>query len=185
MNAFLLVRHAPTFQDSTQPSNQWKVAEEAERACQELATKIQPVEPTLIITSTEAKARATGEFLAEALRLYSFTADGLEEHDRTGVPYVKDDQVWQATLKSLFNEPQKRVLGKETATEALERFEAALKRELDAHKDDVPILVSHATVISLFVARHNNLDPYAFWQTVKMPEALLLRRPDFALLERY
>lgn len=185
MNNFLLIRHAATIQDPTQPSKKWKVTEEAARACRDLATKIRPVGPTLTITSTEAKAKATGDFLAEALGLPVFSTDGLEEHDRTGVPYVADDLVWQATLKNLFHKPQERVLGKETAIEALERFEATLKRELDAHNDDRPILVSHATVISLFVAKYNNLDPYAFWQTVRMPDALLLRRSDFALIRRY
>lgn len=111
-------------------------------------------------------------------------AEGLEEHDRTGVPFVEDPREWFRTLERVFDLPDEPVLGMETANEALDRFEAAVRGEVARYPDDQLLLVSHATVITLFLARYNELEPFPFWQTVRMPEAFVLRLPDFILLER-
>jgi broad specificity phosphatase PhoE len=186
VDAFLLVRHARTRLDPALLSAQWCLADDAVSDCRRLAAKLASAQPTEVITSSEPKAIATGSLLAESWAVPCSETKGLEEHDRSGVPFVHDNAACLATLETLFKEPDLRVLGRESASEALYRFESALRRELDARPPgQTPALVSHATVMSLFVAKHNALDAFRFWQTLRMPEGLLLRRADFSLVARY
>lgn len=184
VDAFLLVRHARTRLDPALPSAEWSLTDDAARDCRRLAEKLASARPTEVITSSEPKAISTGSLLAESWAVSCSEAEGLEEHDRTGVPFVHDNATWLAMVESLFTEPNRRVLGMESAFEALDRFESALQRELNARPSQVPALVSHATVMSLFVAKYNALDAFRFWQTLGMPEALLVRRADFSLMAR-
>lgn len=184
MDHLILVRHARTLQDPHTPSARWVLGDDAPAACARLAERLAPLGPDRVLTGVEAKMVTTGALLARALGLPEGPAVGLEEHDRTGVPFVRDPEEWQATLERLFREPDRRVLGRETARQALDRFEAAVRREVERHPGETLALVSGATVMSLFIARHNDLDAYRFWRTVAMPEAFVLELPDFTLAQR-
>ena len=76
------------------------------------------------------------------------------------------------------------MLGRETAAEAAARFERGLRAVLSSHPADGLAVVTHGTVLALFVANHNRVEAYAFWQTLKMPEALYLERTSFRLTGR-
>lgn len=139
-----------------------------------------------LVTSEEPKAQATGRLLAEQLAIPWQSAPGLEEHHRQGVAYL-EAEAWQRTVARFFAEPEARVLGQETAGEARCRFEAALRRVVDEEVARHPAarlgFVSHARVMALVVAAHNDLDAYALWKTLRMPDALRLALPTFTLLE--
>lgn len=180
----ILVRHAQTIPVPEVESAAWELADTARDECRRLALKLAPLRPDRIITSDHHKCVTTGSFLAEDLDLPCETVTGLEEHDRSGVPFIDDPQEWLTTLGRLFERPDEVVLGSETANEALERFGAAVRREVERRPDELLIMATHATVMALFVARTNRLDPWEFWQTIEMPEAIVLRLPDYRLVER-
>ena len=175
----VLIRHAQTQIDPEVPSKRWRLTEGAYADLKVLAGRLEPHSLHHIVTSEEHKAQETGRVVAEALDIPCTTAPGLHEHERGGVPYM-DPERWQRTLSTFFKEPDRLVFGTETATEARERFEGALRRVLETH-DEAPAVVSHATVMSLFVAHHNNLDAYTFWQGLNMPSLVVLSLPSFEL----
>ncbi|HEX7002716.1 MAG TPA: histidine phosphatase family protein [Trueperaceae bacterium] len=180
----VLVRHARTAPVPELEAAAWRLAESATDECRRLADELRPLHPDRIITSDHHKAEATGALLARYLGLPRESAVGLEEHDRSGVPFYEDPREFVAKVKRLFDRPEEVVLGQETAEGALERYEAAIRREAELHGRERLILVSHATVMALLVARHNEVDGFEFWKTLEMPEALVLRLEDFALLDR-
>jgi len=73
------------------------------------------------------------------------------------------------------------VFGRETALEAEERFARAIRRVIDAQPNQHTIVVAHGTVITLFVARYNEIEPFQFWQRLAMPSFVVLSLPAFGL----
>ena len=62
------------------------------------------------------------------------------------------------------------VEGAETGHAAAERFAAGI-----AQRGERPLLiVSHGTVLSLYLAEHAGLEPVALWRSLTFPEALVL-----------
>ena len=180
----ILVRHATTEPVAGVESAEWRLAESSVRECRALAEELRRFGPARIVTSDHHKAQATGALLARHLDLPCEVAAGLAEHDRTGVPFIEDPGEFLATLRRVFERPDEVVLGRETANEALERFRGAVRREVERRPDERLVLVGHATVMALLVASHNDLEPFEFWNSIEMPEALVLELPDFRLLER-
>ena len=107
---------------------------------------------------------------------------GLHEHDRTGVPFLGDEEFAQAA-KDFFENPDRFVWGNETAEEAGDRFEGAVRRVLDERGEEVVAIVAHGTVISLLVTRHNDIDTFGFWQRLGLPSFCVLSVPGFELQE--
>lgn len=179
----VLIRHAETRQDPSRESARWELSASAPAACARLAEALRPLDLGRLVTSEEPKAQATGRLLAERLAVPWESAPGLEEHHRQGVPFMVAE-AWQRTLERFFAAPEARVLGQESAAEARDRFGAALRAVLARHSAARLGVVGHASVMALFVAAHNRLDAYTFWRTLRMPDALRLSLPGFALLER-
>jgi hypothetical protein len=42
-------------------------------------------------------------------------------------------------------------------------------------------IVTHGTVLSIFTARHNPIDPFALWQQLSLPAFLVLDRLTFTM----
>lgn len=183
MNEVVLVRHAPSRLDPRRPSSAWRLQENAGEAIRDLAERLEPLALDLVVTSLEPKAVATGRGLAERLRLPVTSAPRLHEHDRGNVPLLSDE-AWNDTLRRFFRHPDVLVFGRETATEARERFRAGLHAALERTPAERPAVVAHGTVMSLLVAEANDLDPFELWRSVAMPEAWLLGWPDLKLKAR-
>ncbi len=183
MKRVVLVRHAPTRVDPARPASRWALAAGAEERVRRLAEDLGPLAPDGVVSSVEPKAIATGRILARSLRAPFRTAPGLQEHERGSLP-VLEPAAWRDAVRRFFGTPDALVFGRETANEALARFECGLRRALASAAQDRPAVVTHGTVLSLFVARHNDLDPYGLWRGLQMPEALVLGWPEARLEER-
>jgi broad specificity phosphatase PhoE len=182
VRTLLLVRHAATVIDPAQAAARWSLSETGRVACSALADRLAIHRPGTLVSSMEPKACDTARAVAASLGLPWSTADGLHEHDRTGVPVMAPD-VWRDRLRELFARPDEQVLGRETAHQAARRFGDAIERLLAMYSAGNVAVVSHGTVISLFVAVHNDLDPYQLWQRLSMPSIVALELPGFRLRE--
>lgn len=85
-------------------------------------------------------------------------------------------------MKELFARPHELVFGRETAAAALARFDAAVSAVLAAvpAADDV-VIVSHGTVISLYVAAHSGVDGLDLWRRLGLPSVVVVDRDDLRL----
>lgn len=184
MALLILVRHAETVRNPKLPSDSWKLSDSAGAACTRLVDDLREFRPNRIITSTHLKARETGRLLAVPLQVPYEALPGLEEQDRTGVPFVPDETAWLSLVERLFRRPDEAVLGGESASQALGRFREALLQEVERKPGENLVAVSHATVMALLIADSNELDPFHLWKTIQMPEAFVLELPTLRLLRR-
>lgn len=135
-----------------------------------------------MISSEEPKAVETAEIAAEHLGIGCCVYPGLHEHDRTGMPFLGDEEFWRAA-RVFFERPDEFVWGNETARQAGSRFEDAVQKVLAEREEEVVTIVAHGTVISLLVARYNDLDAYALWRSLGLPSFCVLSADDFQLQE--
>lgn len=180
----LLVRHSAVAVDPEKPAAAWPLSADGRARAQTFAQSLNslPTPITRVITSQEPKAVETGAIVAAYWGVPSHAAPNLHEHDRAGMPYLADQAAFATAVAQFFAQPDKLVWGNETAVAAGNRLETAVRQQLAAHPQDTLAIVTHGTVLSLLIARHNpHLQPLPFWQALTLPAAFLLNLPDMTL----
>jgi broad specificity phosphatase PhoE len=181
MRTLLLVKHAPPKIDPVAPATAWPLSDEGRALCPLLAAALKEYEPGFVVASREAKAAETGRLVARGLGLPFSTVEGLGEHDRRRVPFYPDRREFASRMKDMLVRPAERVLGQESADEAHLRFGTALARVLEANPDGNPVVVSHGTVIALFVGRATGRDPYDLWTGLRLPSFVAMTLPGLSI----
>ena len=110
---------------------------------------------------------------------------GLREHDRRGAPYFGDEGAFQATMARFFAAPEELVFGCETAAQARARFTAAVSRIIAQSAPDRDMMVvTHGTVMALYLASATRADAYAIWRAQALPCYAALALPELRLVAR-
>jgi broad specificity phosphatase PhoE len=182
-NYLILVKHSLPEIAADQPANQWKLSTEGRLRVHRLAAKLRRFGPEVILTSSEPKAKETAELLAGLLQLEIQVTEGFHEHDRTHTPFL-NQAAFQACIHEFFQKPDLLVFGGETADQAHTRFEGAVETGLRAHPDKTVIIVSHGTVISLFVARRTGLSDWQLWNELGLPAFVAMDLESNSLIAR-
>lgn len=124
----------------------------------------------------------TARLAAIRLGVEHLTFPGLHEHDRTGAPFLGAEDFDRAA-RTFFANPGKLVWGNETAEQALERFDGAVRAVLETRGEEVVAVVAHGTVISLFIAQYNDAEAYELWRQLGLPSFCVLSVPGFEMRE--
>ena len=183
MRKLILVRHSAPEIVPGVPANEWHLSNTGRRRCVALAETLAAHDPALVCTSLEPKAIETGSLVAGILGIPLETAPSLHEHDRRDVGFLQDQKQFRAQVAHFFEYPDDLVFGYETADEAHSRFSRALRAVIEGHRTGTLVVVSHGTVMTLFVARAAGLDPVPLWNQLGLPSFFLLSLPDFDVLE--
>ncbi|MGI9289235.1 MAG: histidine phosphatase family protein, partial [Pseudomonadales bacterium] len=101
---------------------------------------------SVLYSSTETKAQQTAGIVSQRLRIDTTVVEDLHENDRTEFPYINDEDEWKRRFREFFAQPTQRLIGKESANEALARFSQAVIRIVDHHPDKIIGVVAHGTV---------------------------------------
>lgn len=175
MNRLILIRHAAPIIVESESQRVWSLSAKGRQQAALAARALQSAQavPDKIITSQEVKAMETGQIIASTLQLPVESANDLHEHDRTGEPFHPPD-VFTEKLTQFFAHPDQLVFGRESADAAYERFSDAVGRCIDSSPNSELAIVAHGTVMSLYVGRKMNIDPYAFWKSLKMASIMIL-----------
>lgn len=182
MQRLILVKHSlPEIRPEVPPAK-WELGEEGRRRCIPLAAVLARYEPDGVISSQEPKAAETARLTAQALDLPVHTFPNLHEHRRTSTEY-STPEVFQERMERFFAEPEQLVFGEETAIQAEVRFTTALQEALQAFPFERPVVVSHGTVISLYVARIAGREPYELWQSLGLPSVVVLKGSGLDMVE--
>jgi broad specificity phosphatase PhoE len=169
----ILVKHSLPGIVENLPAREWKLSDEGRIRAQQLAERLIPFQPEVIISSVEPKARETAEFVAGRHKLALQIADGLHEHDRSKTPYLSKDE-FQAAMHEFFEKPETLVLGIETADQAYARFYLAVHSVRLRHPNETVVIVAHGTVISLFVSRLTGIAGWSLWNELGLPSYVML-----------
>jgi broad specificity phosphatase PhoE len=182
MRKLILVRHSLPVITGEEPASHWRLSEEGRRRCEPLAKLLAAHTPSAIITSMEPKAIETGQIVSERLGIPVAASPNLHEHERPGTDLNTAEQ-FQAKVARLLEKPGELVFGAETGEEACMRFSAAVDDGMRKHPAGNVAIVSHGTVMSLFVARAAGIDPVSFWKQLGLPAFVVLSYPGLSLLE--
>ena len=182
MSKLNLIKHAQPDIQPLIPANQWHLSESGRQGCSLLLNPLTGQEIKKIFSSSEPKAIETAEMIAAGLSLPIEIQTGLHEHDRSNVPFAKSKRDFEDQVKEFFNDPATLVMGRETAQQAFLRFKQAVDQIIADNADRNIAIVSHGTVITLFVTYYNRMEPFHFWQSLALPSVTVLQLPDFRLV---
>ena len=173
----VLVRHSMPEIERDRPASSWGLGEIGRRRSELLADRLRGLGPEVVWSSREPKAVETAEVVADRLGVPVQTADGLEEHHRRGVPYFPTREEFEGAIEHFFNRPDQLVLGTETAAQSLNRFTAAVDCVVGQGITE-SIVVTHGTVMTLYVARVDRVRPICFWRRLGLPSYVVLTIPS-------
>jgi broad specificity phosphatase PhoE len=182
MPKLILIRHSQPQIEPGVPAHQWKLSESGRVRCRPLAERLADHDPTVIVSSVELKAVETARGVAELLGCSLETALGLHEHERHGLGLLGAEQ-FEVAVAGLFARPGERVMGEESADQAHQRFARAVDGVIRQHAGRNVAVVTHGTVMTLFVTRAAGLEPFPFWRQLGLPAFVVLSLPALELLE--
>ncbi len=182
----ILVRHSAPAVVPGADAAKWRLSDEGRAHAAALAEKLAIYAPQQVVCSDEPKARETAVIVAARLGGVPVVNDpALREHDRRSAPYFDDEGVFQATMARFFAAPEELIFGRETATQAHARFAAAVSRIIVQSPADRDIMVvTHGTVMALFLASLTGGDAFTLWRAQTLPCYAALALPDLRLVAR-
>jgi broad specificity phosphatase PhoE len=175
MPKLVLIKHSLPSIDANKPAATWQLSAEGVRRCYRLASCLTEFLPAVLISSAEPKARATADHLAKRLASTATTIDGLEEQHRMTAPFLSHSALKEA-MRGFFARPAELVFGEETAQAATTRFSATIDLLLGKHTDRNLLVVTHGTVISLYLGLCGRIDPYPLWEKLGLPSFAVVDR---------
>jgi broad specificity phosphatase PhoE len=178
----ILVRHSLPELAAGVTASSWQLSDEGRRRCESLAEQLAEYDLARVVTSMEPKAAETGEIVARILGVPYEAWAGLHEHERAAVESLGSTEEFQARVSDLFRHPGEVVFGHESADEAHRRFSQAVADVLQGYPTGNLSIVTHGTVLSLYVARRTGLEPVAFWKSLGLPSFAVLSLPQLDLL---
>jgi len=181
MRTFVLAKHAMPQIKSDVPASQWHLSADGIAGAKRLAERLRQYEPSMIVSSSEPKALETAAIVAEMLGVQLESAFGLHEHERPEAGLL-DRAEFERRVAELFARPAEVVFGAESANDALRRFATAVDRTLVENRGDV-VVISHGTVISLFVAARAHEDGRSLWGMLGLPSYVVLELPKFRVTD--
>ena len=177
----VLIKHSLPKVEKDISATQWKLSEEGQIRVPRLADSIKRFQPEVIVSSSETKAKETAGMMASILQLELHVVEGLQEHDRSKLPYLAQD-VFYASIHEFFQKPDQLVFGSETANQAHARFQRTVQSVLNDHPDKTVVVVTHGTVMSLFVSRLTGISDQSLWNKLGLPSFIVVDLESNALI---
>lgn len=184
MNRLYLVRHARTQIDPRRHHSQWELDPAGADLLRELAALPHWAAAYRIVSSSEAKAAKTAEEIARVHHLAPVERlAGLQElHKGSFVANHAE------AMETLFKFPDRPVgEGWETAQAALARFSAAMEGLIAEAGGRDLIVVSHGTVLSLYLAwvQGKSQVELADWGSIGMPDFCVIETHTMRVIQRF
>jgi broad specificity phosphatase PhoE len=178
----LLVKHSLPTVTPDVPWEAWRLSPEGRRRCDWLAERLRDNSVTLLFSSIQPKAVETAGIVADALGAAVRVRQGLHENDRCGFGFVPEGEL-QQRFRAFFDDPARVCIGHESAQTAAHRFGLAVRAVQREAAGRTAAIIAHGTVITLFVAQHNRVSPFGFWQALSLPSYVCVDADTFACQE--
>lgn len=178
----ILVKHAMPIIDPNVDACMWPISDQGRVAAEQLAHRLRAFTPDVVLSSDEPKAIATAEPISILTGVELESAPGLREHDRRGGPWM-ETEVFQESVHQFFDNPSDIVYGQESADGAFRRFHVALDVLLGSRSFENAVVVTHGTVITLYVSRLAGVDAFPLWERLGLPSYVVMSWPDGKLLD--
>lgn len=183
MTQLILVRHSVPAIDPATPAPDWRLSDEGRRRAELLARRLAGRGPGRTVSSPEPKAQETARIIIPNQSDPVTIVPDLREHDRRRVPHLTPQAFREAVIACL-RFPGEVRFGEESAAAARARFTAAIADLLAAMPPaETLTVVTHGTVLALYVAAVTGVDVVDLWQRLGLPSYVTLSRPDLTLVE--
>ncbi|MGB7159876.1 MAG: histidine phosphatase family protein [Tepidisphaeraceae bacterium] len=173
MSKLILIKHASPQVEAGVSSHEWKLSPAGREKAAALAERLRSHAPGVIVSSAEPKAIETAQIIAGAMGIAHETAEGLAEHDRSNVPQMPTRE-FISSVALFFKKPTELVLGRETAAQALDRVTSAIDRILSEKAGRHVAIVTHGTVLALYLAPLTRGDPFDLWRRMGLPSFVMI-----------
>lgn len=183
MSVLILIRHSISQPDPATSAHSWQLTSAGENRITLLAERLRPYRIDKIYTSVEPKACSTGELLGNAYHMDFEIAPDLHETRRETAPFYNDIHDFQHHIQRAMAQPDEVIFGEESFAAALARFEKQISQLLAFHPHQNLGVVTHGTIMSLFIGHHTSLEPFDVWQSLDMPAYAVFSQPDCALID--
>lgn len=167
--------------DPDMPAHEWHLGATGIAGAKAVAERLDRYSPSKVVASLEPKATETGAIIAERLSVPFATIEGLHEHDRRTAGFLGAEE-FASRMRDLFARPDSVAFGTESASAALMRFRTAVDRVVDETTGDV-VIVSHGTVIALFVGARTHVNAADLWAKLGLPSYVTLDLPTYHVAE--
>jgi broad specificity phosphatase PhoE len=166
----VLIRHARTASTPATPARLWGLSEEGQRAARALADDEILRSVSLFAASHEPKAIQTAAAMANGRPILEI-AD-LGELDRSAAGWIQTQAERLDLVRAILDNPDVSIQGCETAAGAQGRFVRALNELTEANQEGGLAVVSHGTVLSLYMAYLRGLPKADFqeWYRIRLPD---------------
>lgn len=177
----ILIKHAFPIFEPSKPAGYWVLGSEGKAQSKLLVERIKHYSPFSLFSSDEPKAIQTAEIISGEFDVKFQTLEGLREINRPALPLLSEEEYVKLN-REIFKNPDEPVIGNESARKALNRFDSEIDEnvEEDLKKRNVAI-ISHGTVISLFVAKYNAIDVFQLWKNLSCCSFVELDYPGYQL----
>ena len=183
MGKLILIKHASPQVDPNVSSHEWKLSPAGREKAMALGERLRAHAPNVIFTSDEPKAIETAQIVADALGVRHEIVPDLHEHDRSNVPQMPTRE-FISSVALFFKRPTELVLGRETAEQARQRTSGAIDAILSQHAGQDLAVVTHGTVLALYLAPLLREDPFILWRQLGLPSFVVLDASQTELIER-
>lgn len=169
----VLVKHSLPEISKDLPASKWRLSEEGRLRAHRLADRLISYPIEVLVSSVERKALETAKIISVKCGVNLQEVEGLHEHERSRVPYLSKVE-FEMAVREFFENPDVLVFGSETANEAHERFCRAVHSVLVDSESRSTAIVSHGTVISLYVSRLTGGSDFGLWDKLGLPGFIVL-----------
>lgn len=163
----VLIKHARPLVDPARPSHEWRLSERGQDDAARLAEHLRPYAIEKMFSSDEPKAIETAQIVAKLLGIPTEAAHGVHEHDRSNVPHMRSGE-FISHIELFFRRPDDLTLGVETANQCARRFEEAIDELVRGSAGSIAV-VTHGTVLSLYLSQLNAGKPFDLWRRMGLP----------------
>jgi len=180
-----LIRHAEVLLRGDIPMAAWPLSPEGEQQAKDLGRSRTWSDLTLIASSPESKAVATGRPIAEETGLELCIEPDLHEVDRGATPLVSRAE-YEGLVAAHFASPDESVGGWETGADARQRTVACIERLAEKATGSLCV-VSHGLVLSHFLAHLHGLTSPDLdeWRAIPLPAVAVVDPDGWELVEPF
>lgn len=173
MKYLILVKHSQPEIVENIPAREWVLSQEGKTRAFRLGERLKLFAPEHIISSCEPKAIQTARIISQSIGLPVQILENLHEHDRSQTDFLLQEE-FESRIQGFFEKPDELVFGNETANQAHDRFNSAVKSILNKYPNQTIMIVAHGTVISLFVACLTGISAFTLWAELGLPSFVVV-----------
>ena len=179
MRKLILVKHAAPQVVPGVPPEKWTLSEQGKQRCGPLAEALRAYQPEVVVSSLEPKADETGELVAGHLALPFEAVEGPARTRSEQRPPHAQPRVHLPDGALLPPPGGARAGPRDARTRPCGASKPRWDVVLVDHADQNVAVVSHGTVIALFVAKHGGGKAYDLWRQMGLPSFRVLGLPAY------